>query len=389
MDRETFAQRLHQASIAARDFSRQFFLETLPDEMLFRVRLNQSYEGNRLDADERLYPDDSILNLTEKLARCTGEEAVNVLWREGRVPEWVDISVVAKTGSATIMQLVCCGRFASDEQLLYHAERGQSPFQVVGPNCPPDFQGKFSIYAYCEALNLAEVKALEPHRDNVRFLTLLGPGCNDATLESLPTFPAMEGLELAYTSATGSGLRALDSQHKIRVLVVVVQQHQQLDLGMLPHLPLLNTLRVWRAPSLRFDFGDDSPKLPNLNRLEIQCSGVLRLDGRLPGSMSALTLVGQSLKGTLACCDKVEDLRLSFAEGNEGEINRFVRNTNGVKFLDLSKTPVSGALVMQFVNRWPLQRLDVSQTEVSDEFATQLAQLRPGLSVVHNKGIKR
>jgi hypothetical protein len=60
MDRETFAQRLHQASIAARDLAREFFfLETLPDEMLFRVLLNQSYAGNPRP-DERLYPDNGL-----------------------------------------------------------------------------------------------------------------------------------------------------------------------------------------------------------------------------------------------------------------------------------------------------------------------------------------
>ena len=114
MDRETFPQRLHQPSIAAHDLAREFFfMETLPDKMLFRSRLNQSYDGNPLHADELLYPDDGILNLTEKLARCAEEEAVNLLWREGRAPEWVDLFVVAKRGSATIMRLVCCGRFTN------------------------------------------------------------------------------------------------------------------------------------------------------------------------------------------------------------------------------------------------------------------------------------
>lgn len=217
----------------------------------------------------------------------------------------------------------------------------------------------------------------------------MGPGCNDATLESLPAFPALEVLELACAAATGSGLGALNRQPKIRALKVLVQQGRQFDLGMLPHLPLLDHLRVWHAPSLSFDFGDRSPRLPSLNHLDLRCSGGLRLDGCLPGSMSGLTLLGQSLKGTLACCEKVEHLRLYFAEGNEEEISSFLRNTHGVKFLDVSRMPISDAVVRQFVSRWPLERLELALTKVSEEFARQLTRLHPGLTVVYNDGVRK
>jgi hypothetical protein len=197
----------------------------------------------------------------------------------------------------------------------------------------------------------------------------------------------MQVLDLTYTATAGSGLVSLDRQPEIRALKVLVQQAKQLDLGMLPHLPLLTTLTVWYAASLSFDFGHPSPKLPSLNHLDLHCSGVLKLDGRLPASMWALALMGQSLKGTLTCCEKLEHLSLHFAEGNENEISNFVRNTNGVKYLNLSRTPVSDAVVTQFINRWPLEFLDISRTKVTEELATQLAQLHPRLRVVHNKGV--
>jgi hypothetical protein len=267
-------------------------------------------------------------------------------------------------------------------------KRDGPPFHAVGPVLPPDFQQgqKFSVYTHCEVLNLAEVEALERHRDKIWSLTLLGPECNDSTLESLPTFPAMQVLDLTYTGTTGSGLVSLDRQPKIRVLKILAQQSQQLDLGMLAHLPSLNSLIIWHTPSLSFDFRHRSTRLPNLNHLDLQCYGLLRLDGQTPNSMWALTFHGQSLKGTLTCCNTVEHLSLHLAEDNENEIIRFAESTNGVKFLNLSRTPVSDALVGEFVNRWPLEFLDISQTQVTEEFAARLAQLHPALRVVHNKG---
>jgi hypothetical protein len=50
MQRETFANRLHAATRAAVGIAREYIEETLPDEVLFRVRLNSSYDGNPLHA---------------------------------------------------------------------------------------------------------------------------------------------------------------------------------------------------------------------------------------------------------------------------------------------------------------------------------------------------
>jgi hypothetical protein len=77
-------------------FARSFVLETLPDEMLYRVRLNQSCDGNPLHMDERVYPEDTARNLTENFSRCAETEVTDLLWQENRVPEWVDIQSLPK-----------------------------------------------------------------------------------------------------------------------------------------------------------------------------------------------------------------------------------------------------------------------------------------------------
>jgi hypothetical protein len=385
VDRQTFAERLHSTSVAARDLARSFVLEALPDEMLFRVRLSQSYDKNPLHPDELVYPEDSGLNLTAKLARCNEGEVVDLLWRENRVPEWVDISVVAEIGFATILGLRCCGRFTGNEQLLYHTKEGRPPFHACGPALPPNYQNgqRFSIYTRSEALSLRDVEALKPHSEKVLFLELLGQGCNDLTLNSLPQLSGMQVLDLTRSAINGSGLSALDRQPSLRALKVFVDEAQTLDLDRLPRLPLLNSLMIWNAPSLNFDFGIPLPRLPSINDLDMQIIGNLKLDGGLPGSMWTLRLRGRNLTGTLSCPEEVEHLSLQFAEGNESELVNFVRLTKGVKFLNLETTPVSDKFVKDVVNRWPLEYLNISSTNVSEELVTELTQLRPKLRVVY------
>jgi hypothetical protein len=385
MERGTFAERLHAASVVARDFAGSFVTETLPEKMLFRVRLNQSYDGNPLHHDERLYPEGSGVNLTERYSCCTESEVVDLLWRDNQVPEWIDIAVVATKGSATILGLTCCGRFTGNEELLYHRKGGWPPFQPIGPVLPPGYRSgqRFSIYHCCEALKLADAEALQPHSDKVRFLDLRGTAWDDLTLSSLPKFSALEVLDLTHTGVAGYGLAGLYVQPKLGVLKILASQAQPLDLQSLPRLPLLKTLLVDNPPSVAFDFGNELPKLPILNWLDLRTSGVMTLDGRLPDSMSSISLVGRAFAGALTCSRNVEHLSLSFPEVNEGRIANFVRQTRDVKFLNLTRSPVSDAFVRDLLDRWPLEYLKVSGTRVTEELVKQLIQLRPKLRVFH------
>jgi hypothetical protein len=146
---------------------------------------------------------------------------------------------------------------------------------------------------------------------------------------------------------------------------------------------------VHSAPSLTFDFGSELPKFPNLNHLDLRTSGVLTLDGRLPGSLWVVRLGGKNIAGTLKCCGNIEHLSLHFPEANESELGNFVRHAKGVKFLDLSVTPICDAFVKDLVSRWPLEYLNVSGTKVSEELVTQLVQLRPKLRVAHRGKVTR
>lgn len=142
---ESFARNLNEAACLARDFTSGFILEELPEEMVYLVCLGSSYDGNTLDEEEVTFPED----YEERQRQCsTQSEVVQLLWRDGKVPEWINVQVYRQDKTYTHIQLLCCGRFSSDKAHIYHAREGRAPFHVVGPALPIDYeQGvKFSLY---------------------------------------------------------------------------------------------------------------------------------------------------------------------------------------------------------------------------------------------------
>jgi hypothetical protein len=67
------------------------------------------------------------------------ERAINFLWRTGKVPEWIDVSVVAADEEFSYVECRCCGRFVVTEEYLYHRAAGIPPFHVLSPPLPPDW----------------------------------------------------------------------------------------------------------------------------------------------------------------------------------------------------------------------------------------------------------
>ncbi len=54
-------------------------------------------EDNPLEGDEQLYPEDSQIK-DDPLRFDTSEEVAYYLWREEKVPEWIDDNVESEDG---------------------------------------------------------------------------------------------------------------------------------------------------------------------------------------------------------------------------------------------------------------------------------------------------
>lgn len=150
MDRDTFEERLREAAQHVVRMARELVTQSLPANIAFRVYPNQSFDGNARVGDEVVFPDDSLPD-GRYLGPWSPEEVVGYLWRDGRVPEWIDASVEAEDSLHSVVGLKCCGRFTASDDLLYHRSGGLAPFAIKSPVLPPGWKsievsGRFDLY---------------------------------------------------------------------------------------------------------------------------------------------------------------------------------------------------------------------------------------------------
>ena len=149
---EQFRENLFRGTEAIRRNIEYFCWNELPPHDQYFVILNGSYDGNALETGEHVFPDHEVLQTDARVAR-RAEEVVKKLWREGKVPEWIDITPFEIVGDCLYSELLCCGRFTDREEFLYHRQEGYPPFHKFGPVLPVGWQsleknGKFDLHCY-------------------------------------------------------------------------------------------------------------------------------------------------------------------------------------------------------------------------------------------------
>lgn len=140
-----FERSLVEAARCALEFARQLVINNLPDKIRYDVILGCSYDGNSLEQGEYTFPED--YDNGQRLFE-NREDVVGLLWKDGKVPEWVNVSVESEDGVFTNVKLECCGRYSSNVEHVYHAHEGRAPFHVVGPPMPPEVESREHTQKY-------------------------------------------------------------------------------------------------------------------------------------------------------------------------------------------------------------------------------------------------
>jgi hypothetical protein len=384
MDRENFADRFRRAAQRARDFAQSFLEEELPSQLRFRVELNASYDGDPLHASERLFPQDSDPRRQRASSNLDEAGALAAFWRDGLVPEWIDLSVVGVTAAATLVGALSCGRFTADDGLLYHLDEGYAPFHVLGPSLPGGYvEGqRFSIHDSVQAWERDELALAARHAERVRALELCGEAFDDAAIAALPAFPNLKVLALSATCVHGPGLRGLAGFPLLETLHINPLEAAPLDVGDAPMLRALRNLLVMPAPAGPWGFGRWVERLPGLDWLQLTAPGELFLDGRLPAQMTSVSLRGSRLVGEPRLCVQVEDLALQFSGIGEAELDVLLEPVRAVEELSLRKSAVGDAFAARIAARFDLRRLDLRDTQVSVNCLRALRAAHPRLRTV-------
>jgi hypothetical protein len=366
MERTTFAERLHLAARRAHDFARTLVEEPLPDPLLFRLAPAPGAE----------------------LQNCTVDQALDVLWRDGQVPEWIDVAVVGESGSATLVELLCCGRFIAGEERLYHAPEGHPPFHVLGPSRPARYESgqRFSIYHRVQCATRGDLERLAPHARKVWSLDLVGRDFDDATLAALPPMPALELLELRQSPIAGHGLAVLAQLRRLRTLRLQLAPGSAFCAPELEPIHGLDWLQITDPPTTPWGSRALLEAVPQLGTLWLEADGDLFIEGPCP-ALQPTPLGGVSLRATRLTGDFslppiLPSLYAHLRDANDADLERLLEGVRRLDNLDLSETPVSARLVERLLARHPLRHLNVSRTRVDVDAVRRIRAAYPTLKLL-------
>ena len=148
MERSLFEKNLREATRHCHECAASLVTDALPDSVRFIVRPNSSFDGNPLEGDEVVFPNDG--ERSELDSSMDSDQVVEFFWRGGKVPEWIDLSVVDYDEWHTYVELLACGRFTAMTEHLYHIKTGMPPFSPKSPSLPLDWEsvetsGRFQL----------------------------------------------------------------------------------------------------------------------------------------------------------------------------------------------------------------------------------------------------
>jgi hypothetical protein len=127
MDKQIFRDRLEQSTKRLIEFTGERSVLSLSANIRYIIVPNVRQPENHLNHKEVTKL--SILNRYE--AKELGlDQTVSLLWADGNVPLWIDMSVLEATVDKTIVEVVCSRRFR-DDQDLNHKVSEYPPFSIA------------------------------------------------------------------------------------------------------------------------------------------------------------------------------------------------------------------------------------------------------------------
>jgi hypothetical protein len=367
VERQVFAARFAASAEAAWAFTQLMVTEDLPMPLLFRVRLNQSYDRRAPLPGEVRFPEDSARGRALALNRCDARTAVGELWRDGRVPEWVNVAVVDETGTATIIEIVCCGRFTDDDDRLYHNAEGAPPFHVLGPALPHDHDGTpFSIHHRAECWDRSDANHLAGVADEVWSLTLTTDEFDNGALSALPDLPNVEILEHHACALGANALTAFRRFPKLRILRLRLTNPGSFRAdadAATGHLTALTDLAIDNLPPQPWGHETLAAVAPALTRMRLATEETLWL-GAFSPAVRNVALVAPRIAGPIRLPATLDSLTLHLSEGSAEDVAAILDGVTHVGSLGLQGTPV-GDEALPLLEGRGLQHVDLVDTGLS------------------------
>jgi hypothetical protein len=146
MTPDEFHSQLLKSTRAAVDFGTGYITNRVSSTISYDIEFNSNHDSD-VGSEFSLYPEnDGRIEVD-----IDASKVVELLCREGKVPAWIDISIVKSSASKTRMNLMCAGRFTDLLQDMYYVKKGTHPFGIKSPDLLPHLRHeeppqKFRLY---------------------------------------------------------------------------------------------------------------------------------------------------------------------------------------------------------------------------------------------------
>ena len=124
MKKNDFLFLLLGVSYACLKTTEQSLNKKMSSDFKYRVHLNSSHDLRAKNYN--IYPEDG----NKIVDNISDLEVVNLLFRDEKVPVWIDIMIEEFNHDVTIFKLICAGRYSSKKDDLYYNERGSGAFGI-------------------------------------------------------------------------------------------------------------------------------------------------------------------------------------------------------------------------------------------------------------------
>lgn len=380
MELQLFQNRFLEAADAARDFARRFVEETLPNDCLFHLHLNRSHDRDALP-EYKLFPEDSSPELAVHLKHVCAEDVISMLWRDGMVPQWVNLNVVGESDTATLIEVIACGRFTTDEARLYHLDEGRAPFHVLGPSLPVNYvEGtRFSIYARSTCWTEADLRRSEQHASRVWSLELNGPAFTDEVLSRGLNFPSLEILQVDSTRTRGPGLQALAGASRLRFVRITCGEVGHFDVSLLPIAPQVEAVSLGNLPQELVGVGRISTAFPGIVELSLSSTRNVCADMELiVPNLEHLSLDFPEPQQWVRGAPHARRFTLHYENASDEEVSMMLQGaTDTLAEVVLRGTPVTDQIFATLSFLPNLAYVNLAETKVTAEATAEFVRVRP------------
>lgn len=141
MDKKEFIDRLLLAGDKARKFaeSLDYVKEKLPENLIFTIFEYNDPNGRQSEDGKLKFLGGKFLDPKE-LKCLSASKAASLLWVDGRIPSWINISAIDYTSEATEMQMMFSKHLVKAEVENLYPDYGMEPnnpllpFRLRGPS---------------------------------------------------------------------------------------------------------------------------------------------------------------------------------------------------------------------------------------------------------------